>query len=99
MAIVLPWVELLAAVLLARGLWLKEMVWLLGGLSVVYEVAATSALIRGINITCGCFGENYQGSAWSVAGINAALLSVLFILWRAQSKSTLKIDEVKSTWS
>ena len=97
MAIVLPWLELVGAVLLVGGVWLREMIGLLAGLSATYEAAGISALARGLDIKCGCFGEDYQGSAWSVIGINAALLIILLVVvWcTAGLRRSARIQDVQ----
>ena len=86
-AIVLPWIELLGALLLGAGLWVPEMAWLLGALSAVYEVAGLSAVVRGIDIECGCFGAGYQGSAWTVIVVNAFVLVAvgMILVWSRQA--------------
>lgn len=56
LAVVLPWVELLAAL----GLWISRVRLgasiLCAGLTIVFLGALSAALVRHIDITCGCFG-------------------------------------------
>jgi len=83
LAFYLPWLEIFCGVaLIARHLYL-------GGLSVlialvcVFTVATIAAKVRGLDITCGCFGHASQH--WSFGGhlaldlvILAALLALYF---------------------
>jgi putative oxidoreductase len=83
LAFYLPWLEIFCgAALIVRRLYL-------GGLSVlttlisVFIVATVAAKIRGLDITCGCFGHASQH--WSFSGhlaldlvILAALLTLYF---------------------
>lgn len=56
MAICLPWVELLFGLFLVFGLRLKAVSFGVLVLMVVFITALISAWVRGIDITCGCFG-------------------------------------------
>jgi len=83
LAFYLPWLEIFCGVaLIARRLYL-------GGLSVlialvcVFTVATIAAKVRGLDITCGCFGHASQH--WSFSGhlaldlvVLAALLALYF---------------------
>lgn len=52
-----PWVELVAAVLLLRGVWARAAATVLALLLVVFIVLIVQALVRGLNVDCGCFGK------------------------------------------
>lgn len=54
--LLLPWLELVAGILLVLGLWRKGSVLVLGGLTVVFIILISVTMIRGIDIECGCFG-------------------------------------------
>jgi uncharacterized membrane protein YphA (DoxX/SURF4 family) len=56
LALVLPWLELLAGVALFLGLWRRESAGLLAVLLVVFMGALGINLARGHPIDCGCFG-------------------------------------------
>jgi uncharacterized membrane protein YphA (DoxX/SURF4 family) len=54
-AVLLPWIEALAGVLLIAGLWRRESALVIAFLLVVFIGAATSVLARGIDVSnCGC---------------------------------------------
>lgn len=54
-AVTLPWVELLAGVLLVAGVWRREAALVIALLLVVFLTAAGSVLARGIDVeNCGC---------------------------------------------
>ncbi len=56
LAIVLPWIELVVAVALFTTRRGRAGAWLGGALMVVFTLAVASAMARGLNIACGCFG-------------------------------------------
>ena len=67
LAVTLPWVELVAGVLLIVGVWRREAAGLSGVLLVVFILAVSSALLRGINLeNCGCFSVSGEGRAAGV---------------------------------
>ncbi|OGC89561.1 MAG: hypothetical protein A2W25_14450 [candidate division Zixibacteria bacterium RBG_16_53_22] len=57
-AIILPWIELLAGVLIIVGLRVRGANLILGGLLVFYIALLSVTAIRGININCGCFSTS-----------------------------------------
>lgn len=67
-AITLPPVEVLAGLLLIAGIWVRPSVGLINGLTVVFILAIGSAVVRGLDIECGCFG--------TVGGREVGLLAI-----------------------
>jgi len=64
-AVVLPWLELLCGLLLIGGIWVQgASLWLIV-LNGVFIAAIASAMVRGLDIDCGCF--SLQGHASQVS--------------------------------
>jgi putative oxidoreductase len=86
LAFYLPWLEILCGLaLIARRLYL-------GGLSIltalisIFIVATVAAKVRGLDITCGCFG--HASKDWSFTGhlaVDLLLLSAVLFLLRVFS--------------
>ena len=55
MAIVLPWLELICGILIIVGVFVRGSALLIGAMLAVFIVALSSALLRGLDISCGCF--------------------------------------------
>jgi uncharacterized membrane protein YphA (DoxX/SURF4 family) len=79
----LPWLEILCALGLVLGFLYRGALTLLIMLMLVFTLAITAAKVRGLDITCGCFGHASQH--WSFpshlatnVAILAALLALLF---------------------
>jgi len=54
-AVTLPWIELLAGLLLLAGVWRRDAALVVAALLVVFIAAATLVLARGIDVEdCGC---------------------------------------------
>ncbi len=54
-ALFLPWVELITGILVIVGYWEKAAVVMIGGMLVMFMIALSMALVKGVNIECGCF--------------------------------------------
>lgn len=57
-AIILPWIELLAGILLIVGYKVRGANLIIGGLLVIYIIMLSITASRGINIACGCFSTS-----------------------------------------
>ncbi len=55
-AITLPWVEVVTGAFLLLGIYIKENAMIAGTLLLVFTIAVISAVIRGLDIECGCQG-------------------------------------------
>lgn len=88
LALILPWIELCAGILLVFGVLVKENSMILGGLLVVFVIAILISLARGLNIDCGCFGT-VGGTKVGIQKIleNIGLLLSAIILIKFESKS------------
>ena len=58
LAIVLPWMELVCGCLLLLGLFTGGSVVVVSFMMTMFLVAIGSALVRGIDISCGCFSSD-----------------------------------------
>ena len=56
-SIIIPWVELLAGILLLIGLWIKPSSLVIFGLMIMFIIALSIALAKGLDIKCGCFAS------------------------------------------
>ena len=58
LAIFLPWVEFITGLFLLTGKWVRGSLLIYTSLLVVFILALMQALIRGLDISCGCFSVN-----------------------------------------
>jgi putative oxidoreductase len=69
-AIILPWVELVAAVLLLLGVRSRAAAMLICGMMLMFIVAVSLAFSKGIDTSCGCFASTTAGedpiSWWTI---------------------------------
>jgi uncharacterized membrane protein YphA (DoxX/SURF4 family) len=56
-AMVLPWLELLMGICLIGGIFVSGALLVCIGMAAVFAFALSSALWRGLKISCGCFGD------------------------------------------
>ena len=55
MAIIMPWLELVCGVLIMVGVFLRGSAFWIGLMLLIFIIALSSALARGLDISCGCF--------------------------------------------
>ncbi len=71
--------EIILGLLFLLGIYELETGVLLIGLNIIFIAAMTSALIRGIDTSCGCFST--YGETLGIKDIVRDLIFVFFILW------------------
>lgn len=59
-AITLPWIELVAGVLIIFGIAVRENSSIFFAMLLVFTTAIIISLFRGLSIDCGCFGKGSQ---------------------------------------
>ena len=82
-AVVLPWIELIAGVMLIVGLWRREAAIVTAVMLVVFVAAVGSTLARGIDIqNCGCFAldESGRSAGWKLIAGDLALLAAALVV-------------------
>lgn len=90
MAIMMPWVEMLAGVFLVLGIWVKDNAAILGALLLVFIAAIGINLARGLDFDCGCFSTASHGkksaSILLLVRDIALLLPVVHLMWFAPDR-------------
>ena len=82
LAFYLPWLEMLCGLTLILRFFYRGGLFILTGLTFVFIAASVIAKVRGLDITCGCFG--HVGKNWSFTGhlaLDIAILIALIALW------------------
>lgn len=75
-AIIMPWIEIFAAIALIVPATRKSGAILIGGMLLFFIGAVFySAIILDLKISCGCTGAGSGKAGWSVIGRNALLLT------------------------
>src|ERR1700680_4410967 len=93
LAFYLPWLEILCGLaLIARRLYLGGLS-ILTALTSIFIVATVAAKVRGLDITCGCFGHASKNWSFSThLALDLVLLAGLIALWFSQ-RSILQPNE------
>jgi len=82
LAFYLPWLEIFCALALVFRFLYRGALAILSASIVVFTLATIAAKVRGLDITCGCFGHASQH--WSFPAhlaTNLAILTGLVVLW------------------
>lgn len=81
-AIVLPWVELVSGLALVTNAAPRSGTVVLGGLLAVFFVAILSAIVRNLDIACGCFGTSDAAkTGWVTLLRDAGFLALAVLGW------------------
>jgi len=98
MAILLPWVELIAGVLLIAGLWTRAQAMLINAMLVMFLVAIVWALAHDLKMQCGCFAseEAEADISWATVARDGAWLGLgVFVYFANRGRFAL---ETLCTW-
>jgi uncharacterized membrane protein YphA (DoxX/SURF4 family) len=79
MAQVLPWFELVLGIFLIAGIGLRAIGTITSGLLLVFIGAMTRAKILGLEINCGCFGNNEKLGAATLIRDSSLLVLALAV--------------------
>jgi uncharacterized membrane protein YphA (DoxX/SURF4 family) len=93
-AILMPWVEVVAGSLVLAGIWLRAAALVITGLTGMFALVILSALARGLNIECGCFGTmggRHIGLVNLAIDVGLLGLSAL-LMWRTGAGAEQKIS-------
>jgi len=84
-ALTLPWIEVVTGIFLVLGIWIRANAWIASGMLGVFSIAILQALLRDLDISCGCFSTDpadhrmtrwtlYWNILWLSWGISVAFL-------------------------
>jgi putative oxidoreductase len=83
LALYLPWLEILAGLLLVLKKFEKGALLVIAFLLVIFTLALASAMVRGLNIDCGCFGKALTSTGTIIPLVrNLLLLALVGFIWR-----------------
>ncbi len=88
-AIILPWLELLCGLLLLIGVWHRPASLIITFLMIVFIIAISSAIFRGLDIECGCYGSGISADWKRIVEDFFLLAFSLQILFYPESKLAL----------
>lgn len=89
MALFVPWVEVIAGIGVMTDRFARGASLLLLGAMLVFTGAIGISWIRGLDITCGCFGGNEELNYPVKMAQNLGLILIAFLTWR---RSELQAD-------
>ena len=97
LAFYLPWLEMFCGAALVFHRLSAGALALLTTLLVIFIGASIAAKVRGIDISCGCFGHvsNHLSFAWHMV-LDFAILAGVLVLWRWSGKPSSTTGGVSS---
>jgi len=85
-AVVLPWLEILAGLALAAGVWTRASSLLISGLLVFFIALTLVTIVRGLDVDCGCFGALSRKAGLGVILEDALMLFLALAVLFAPGK-------------
>lgn len=76
LALILPWLEVITGTMLILGIWIPATATLTAGMMLVFIIGMVQALLRGLDMDCGCFSTT---SGTDPITVQRILLDVLFL--------------------
>jgi len=76
MAIIMPWLELICGIFIIIGSFVRGSAVLIGLMLLVFIIAISSALARGLDISCGCFKV---GEGGRLVGLTTLVEDILMV--------------------
>ena len=81
MALVLPFVEILLGGYLIAGLYARAAGWVAVVMLGAFDAAIASAVVRGMTVSCGCFGPNDQTvTTWAEVARDAVFVLIALVI-------------------
>jgi uncharacterized membrane protein YphA (DoxX/SURF4 family) len=102
LALILPWVEILAGLGLVLGVWKRAAASIIGAMLIVFTIGIGINLARNNAIDCGCFEQNPKPKThaeliadmqWVIARDLGMLLMVAQILWATGGGRERQVSE------
>ncbi|MBZ0203475.1 MAG: DoxX family membrane protein [Ignavibacteria bacterium] len=95
LAVFLPWLEFITGLLLVTGKWVKGSLLIYTTLLVIFIIALAQALVRGLDISCGCFSVQPSSTSevWIRIIEDLALLFVSVNLYRFTSSDQIVTEK------
>jgi len=86
-ATILPWAELICGMTIIFGVLIPGSALLAGSMLVVFTLAVFSGLLRGLDISCGCFSQDPEAAhiGWLKVGENVVLIAISAYLYFSAS--------------
>ena len=81
-ALILPWWEVAAGIAILTRSWRRVGAWLILLMLIVFTIGIASAVSRGLNISCGCFGKGSGKAGYSKLAENFGMIAAAgMVLW------------------
>jgi uncharacterized membrane protein YphA (DoxX/SURF4 family) len=89
---ILPLVEIVVGVLLLVGFATRITAWFAAGQVAIFTIAIASAVVRGLSISCGCFGANDRTTTSWAEVARDSLFVILAIVIAMRAPGMISVD-------
>jgi len=86
-AATLPFVELTCGILLVTGYRVRGAALIVAAMNLVFIAALASAIVRGLDIDCGCFKQGGEKTTpWTALGRDLVFLAMTFFVLKLEAR-------------
>tara|TARA_B100000029_G_scaffold198914_1_gene197252 strand:- start:11389 stop:11850 length:462 start_codon:yes stop_codon:yes gene_type:complete len=85
-AIILPWLELYVGACLILGVFVDGAAFLSGSMMLMFIIAISQAIIRGLDIDCGCFKQAGSTVGLDTLARDIIWLTMSILVWKRDDK-------------
>ena len=97
-SLTMPMLELLAGVAMLFTKWLRESALLVSGMLAMFIVALAQAQVRGLDISCECFGEAEKESRAVLVALVRDVVLVAPVVWLVVNGRRRWIADFRRIW-
>jgi len=99
MALTLPWIELIIAIFIILGIRLKASAVISTFLYIVFIIAIGIAIIKGLDINCGCFAKSASkvGFTRLLEDLGLLIVSIYIVIYPIEKLTLERIINRKKT--
>ena len=92
-AAVLPFVELSCGLLLVCGYRVRGGALIIGAMNLVFMIALSAAILRGLDIDCGCFKQGgAKTTPWTALLRDAVFLAMTLFVLKVEAKKNKELS-------
>jgi putative oxidoreductase len=92
-AAVLPFVELSCGLLLVCGYRVRGGALIIGAMNLVFMIALSSAILRGLDIDCGCFKQGgAKTTPWTALLRDAVFLAMTVFVLKVEARKSKELS-------
>lgn len=95
-AIAFPWIEVVSGILIIFNKYVKENSFIFISMMTAFTIMILIAVLRGLDIDCGCFGTNNSqevGFVKIIENLGLIILGIYVFVYHERTKKSIPLEE------